>query len=223
MRITLPAPDEAVVIEGVSPEEFELILHELGDLRANRIAYDGVAYESGRLEIMSPSRTHERIAVLLGLFLRTLAEESGLEVSGVGSWTLKRAGLNRAVEADRTFYIGHEARIRSLTRRELDLTRDPPPDVVIEVDVTRKSLPRFPIYADLGVREIWRWTDGILELWRHREEVGEEFNRMDKSLFFPDFPVPELARFVQRGLGGDVGDIRLVRNFREWLRELRGR
>lgn len=230
MRITLPAPDEAVVIDSVSPEEFEAILDELGESPARRIAYDGVAYENGRLEIMSPSRTHEEVAEFLALFLRTLCEEFGLEFSSCGSWTLRRGGLNRAVEADHTFYVGDEARIRSIAGRDLDLTCDPPPDVVIEVDVTRKSLPRFPIYADIGVPEIWRWESDGLEVWklgdagRAGAPAGErEYKRADASRFFPAFPMPELAGFVERGLSGEVGEVRLAQEFREWVRENRGR
>jgi Uma2 family endonuclease len=215
MRIALPAPDETVVLEGVSREEFEEILSDLGDSRARRVAYD-----NGRLEIMSPSQIHERIARILTTLLDVLAAEFGLEVLGTGAWTLKRLGLDRAVEGDRTFYLGDEKRILSLARSDLDLTRDPPPDLAMEVEVTRKSIPRFPIYADLGVPEIWRWAKGRLEVWQRQ---GKGYERADTSRFFPGFPVPELAGFVEGGLGGAAGDVRLAREFREWVRGKLGR
>ena len=142
MRIALPPPDRTVVIEDVSWEEFETILQELEEFPGRRVAYDG-----GRLEIVSPSPIHESITELIGMLVRILTDEYGLEIFSTGSWTLKRADLKRAVEGDNSFYITNEERVRSAGR--VDLDRDPPPDLVIEVDVTRKSLDRFPIYAGI--------------------------------------------------------------------------
>ncbi len=209
MPIVPPAPDESVVLEGLSWKEFENILAELGEIRGRR-----VAYENGRLEIMSPSEIHERIAEILGLFLHILTEEYGLEIASMGSWTLQSPGLHRAVEGDKTFYIKNEARIRDVDR--LDLKRDPPPDLVLEVDVTRKSIDRFPIYAAFRVPEIWRFTNGILEVHQLR---GTTYERTDTSLSFPGFPVIELARFVELGLRGAAGENQLAREFRGWVRE----
>ena len=50
--------------------------------------------------------------------------------------------------------------VRGLKR--IDLRRDPPPDLVIEVDVTHSSVPRMPIYAALGVPEVWRLAEGAV-------------------------------------------------------------
>ncbi len=53
------------------------------------------------------------------------------------------------------YYIQNEARIRG--KNAIDLTIDPPPDLVIEIDITSGSLEKFPIYAAVGVPEIWRY------------------------------------------------------------------
>lgn len=220
MRIVLPAPDQSVVLEGVSWEELERLLAELGDSGTRRVAYD-----HGTLEIVSPSPRHERIAELLGLCIRALAEELGLECVGTGSWTLRRSGLERAVEGDRTFYVANERVFRAA--RDPDLDRIPPPDIAVEVDVTRKCLDRLSIYAELGVPEIWRWSpDGRLEVYQLRGESlragslrGESYERTDTSLSFQGVPVTEIAGFVERGLDGSRGDSRLAREVRAWVRD----
>ncbi|MBZ5618558.1 MAG: Uma2 family endonuclease [Acidobacteriia bacterium] len=40
---------------------------------------------------------------------------------------------------------------------EIDLATDPPPELTIEVDITSSSLNRFPIFAAVGVAEVWRY------------------------------------------------------------------
>ena len=50
-------------------------------------------------------------------------------------------------------------KVSSAARTEIDLSRDPPPDLVIEIDISNSSLNKFPVYAHMGVPEVWR-SDG---------------------------------------------------------------
>jgi Uma2 family endonuclease len=206
MRIAVPPADRSVLLEGIRWETFLDVLEDLGDHRAARVAYD-----RGRLEIMSPSRGHERVGELLGIFVRVLTEELGLEIGGAGSTTLLREDLERGVEPDRCFYITREAAVR--TQDELDLGRDPPPDLAIEVDITRKSLDRLEIYAALGVPEVWRYENGVLLIYQLREGGYVEVNT---SSFFPAIPLGGLTRFLERRQ--EMGENRLVAEFRAWVR-----
>jgi len=38
----------------------------------------------------------------------------------------------------------------------MDLAVDPPPDLVIEIDIPSPSFSKLPIYADMGVPDVWR-------------------------------------------------------------------
>lgn len=39
----------------------------------------------------------------------------------------------------------------------MTLESDPPPDLVLEIDITSSSLDKRPIYAAFGVSELWRY------------------------------------------------------------------
>jgi Uma2 family endonuclease len=161
---------------------------------------------------MSPSRRHERIKVLLGRLFEVLTEELGMEILAVGSTTLMRVDLERGLEPDASYYLSNEAEIRG--RTDLDLHEDPPPDLAIEVDVTRKSLDRLTIYAALGVPEVWRYKEGAIEIYQLRE--GKGYITTESSSLLPEFPVGELAMFLD--LENRMGDNQRVATFRAWVR-----
>jgi len=81
-------------------------------------------------------------------------------VFGAGSTTFGREDVSGGFEPDQSFYFSENAgRVRGKKRIDLNAD-DPPPDVVVEVDVTSPSLDKLPVYARLGVREVWRYADG---------------------------------------------------------------
>src|SRR3712207_4832136 len=52
---------------------------------------------------------------------------------------------------------------------------DPPPDLVLEADLPSSSLDELPIFARLGVAEVWRYAGGRLEI---LGPIGEGYERM---------------------------------------------
>ena len=68
----------------------------------------------------------------------------------------------KGLEADHCYWIAHQAAVRG--KGEINLLIDPPPDLALEVDVTRSSIPKLPIYRALGVPEVWRWRGGLIEV-----------------------------------------------------------
>lgn len=93
-----------------------------------------MTYDGGVLELMSPRRQHEGIGRLLGRMVETFTEVRGIEIQSVASTTFKRKDLEKGFEADESYYIKHAELIRP--KEEVDLLIDPPPDLVIEVEIT---------------------------------------------------------------------------------------
>lgn len=172
-----------------------------------------LTYDRGSLEIMIMTYEHEGQSHLLGRFLVALTEELGKPVAGGGSTTFKRRDRKRGLEADECFWIAGEPRIRG--KKRIDLRIDPPPDLAIEVDVTRRSLQRMPIYAALRVPEVWRLAGGTLTF--HVLGADGKFAAALQSASFPGLEPSALTPFL--ALRGQVEENALVRQFRDWVRQ----
>jgi Uma2 family endonuclease len=172
-----------------------------------------MTYDRGMLEIMSPGRIHEQIAEMISWLILTWAQEKSIPLSPGGSLTVSRHDLERGCEPDRCFFIQHEAQVREREEYSID-DDDPPPDLVIEVDVTSPSAPRMPIYAALGVPEIWRWRGETLEVFVL--SADGEYIAQDSSQALKGFPLAEAARILQ--LRRQAQATALIERFREFVK-----
>jgi Uma2 family endonuclease len=201
-------PAEArVVLKGVSWSTFKALMADIGEDRSCRIAYD-----QGMLEIMVPYQEHEVPKVLIADFVTALADELEIEVMQLGSLTLEREDLTRAAEPDTCFYIQNESLVRS---KKIDLSNDPPPDLVIESDYTSSSLNKFTIYASLGVPELWRYRRQTLQVY---QLVEGNYALSDKSIAFPFLPIAEVPGLIEQSK--TIGQRAAVRLFRARIREI---
>jgi Uma2 family endonuclease len=133
-------------------------------------------------------------------------------MSRLGSTTFRRRELRKGLEPDECYYIQHEEQIRN--REEIDLTRDPPPDLVIEIDITHRAIGREAIYAGLGVPEVWRY-DG-LRLIALRLGPDGKYLPIETSAAFPFLRVAELEPFLK--MISAAGRTKTMRAFRDWVR-----
>ncbi len=131
-----PHEDHFVVLHGVSWSDYQRVLEIRGDHSSPRIAY-----LEGRLEIMSPSGSHERIKSLIGRLVEVWCLEHDVEFTTVGSWTLEDKTTDRGVEPDECYIFGPP---RGALR----------PDLAIEVIWTSGGLAKLEIYRKLGVAEV---------------------------------------------------------------------
>ncbi len=159
------------------------------------------------LEIMSPSPEHERLNRRIALLVQAIAEEMGIESEDLGSTTFRREDLERGYEPDSCFYIQNEAQVRGKDR--IDLAFDPPPDLVIEVDITSPSINKLPIYAQLGVPEVWRYDGEKLEILKLENDGYAE---VSESIALPTLKSSVLNKLIERSKS-------LRRTV--WLREVR--
>jgi Uma2 family endonuclease len=173
-----------------------------------------LTYDRGSLEFMTTSHVHEVLKKRLGRLVETLAEEFGLAVAPGGNTTFRREDVERGLEPDDCFWIAHERQMRA--RREWDPTRDPPPDLVLEIEISRSLLNRMGILAALGVPEVWRFDGERLRV--NLLQPDGTYREAEHSPTFPTVPVDEIVRFAQPDETVDY--LSMIRSFREWVRQL---
>lgn len=211
MMISRPRrPDEQrLVLPAVNWQTYQAVSHALTG-RHVRLTYDGE-----NLEFMTISPRHGNCSRLLGQFVIVLTEEFDLPWKSFGDMTCDREDVGRGLEPDESFYLVNEPLVRGVDR--IDLETDPPPDLTIEVDITRSSRDRMGIYAALQVPEVWRYDGSILVAFR----LGSDgkYESTPESAYFPAIPIAELGTFLQRR--GQMDENSLIREFRQWVRNLR--
>src|SRR5262249_2741275 len=125
------------------------------------------AFDRGALEIISPGPLHEALRELLGCLVRCLARALACPHMGLGSTTWGSEEADRGIEADDCFYFGPD-KIRianvAIDRKSNEPADYPPPDLVIEIDLSRPQVDRPAIYAAIGVAEVWRFDGDTLAI-----------------------------------------------------------
>jgi Uma2 family endonuclease len=142
---------QRVVLNGISWDLYERLLEAHLDSAVPRFTYD-----KGHLEIMSPSDQHEQLTDAVRHLVNVVAEVMRINVKGFGSTTFRRRDIQRGFEPDACFY-GKNLHCVLGKKSKLDLRTDPPPDLVIEIDLGRSSLNKESIIAQFGVPEVWRY------------------------------------------------------------------
>lgn len=209
MRQIRVPPGQTVLIDDIRWEEFEAILEELGDHRGTRLAY-----HQGTLEIMAPLPEHEKARVVLSDLIKILLDEYDMAWESLGSTTFRREDMAAGIEPDDCFYIQHHAVM--IGRDRVDLTTDPPPDLVLEVDITSRTQLRA--YEALRVPEIWRYHDRTLHVYVWRDE---QYILSPHSPTFPNTPIPEgMMQCIE--MSRTTGTAPALRAFRQWVRAHKG-
>jgi len=188
----VPTADQRVVMHGSPWSHYEALLALRGEASSPRIAF-----LEGALELMTPSKDHERNKSFLGCLLEAYALERGIDLSPYGSWTLKSAPRQSGAEPDECYLVG------------ADQGRDRP-DLAIEVVWTSGGIDKLEIYARLGVGEVWFWREGRIEIHVLR---GGRYEAAARSALFPDLDIDLLCSFLDRPTA-----LQAVRAFRDALR-----
>lgn len=206
--VILPAREQRVVLDNVSWAMYEDLLDARRDRSVPRFTYD-----EGQLEIMSPSTEHEELKDVVALLVNAVAEELNINTRSFGSATFRREDVKRGFEPDGCFYIQSLARIKGKTN--LDLRTDPPPDLVVEIDITDPSLPKFPIFARLAVPEVWLYDGERMRIYGLADDAYVE---RTISLALPGVTAEAVSRFIDESFTFDR--IVWLRRVREWARQI---
>jgi Uma2 family endonuclease len=193
------------VLYGASWQTYEALVHDL-ECGAVRLTYD-----RGSLEMMSPSRDHERFKTLIGRIIEIFTEALDIPMQAGGSTTWRKADLQKGLEADECYYIQHEPQI--CDKSEINLDVDPPPDLAVEIEISSSILDKMAVYAALKVPEIWRYDGETLRICLLDAEG--EYRDAERSLNLPQLPPSEVARFL--ALRDDTRETSWARMFRRWV------
>lgn len=195
-----------LVLYGIPWSMYEQLLRVFEEKRRLRITYD-----RGALEIMTLSLKHERSKHLLGQLIVILAVEVVVAIAGFGSMTFKRRRKQRGLEPDECYWIRNEALMRD--KDAYDVDSDPPPDLVLEIDIFASSLKRMAIYAALKVLEVWRWDGEKLQV--HVLRPDGKYEIVERGCAFPFLKPADLVPFL--ALAAKVGETETLRVFRDWV------
>jgi Uma2 family endonuclease len=163
----------------ISYAEYAAINDAIGDRRNPRMIY-----AKGKLVLMSPSRTHDWYADVLGDIFKAAATGCGISWSPSGQATYRHPDLEAGVEGDRVFYVGGSALLMS-GPREIDLATQPPPELAIEVEHTHPADHALRAWGKIGVREVWRYNvrKRAITFWSLRDDATYEL--LQASGVFP--------------------------------------
>ncbi|MCA1627994.1 MAG: Uma2 family endonuclease [Acidobacteria bacterium] len=200
----LPA-DSVVTLHHIAWDEYEELLDQVGAAGGLRVSYDG-----GTLQVTTLSPEHESYAEFISGLVRLLSVRLRINIRFFGSTTIKKRGRARGTEPDACFYVQSAAAIGN--RMQLDFAADPPPDVAVEVDLHHQSLSKFPIYAALGVPEVWRYDGRQLTIHLLQEET---YVPAAHSRALPMLTDHLLTEFLTRLR--EAGDFQAILAFDEWL------
>ena len=160
---------------------------------------------------MTTSPEHERYKRWLGRLVEAMAEECGFEIEFGGSMTFQREGLEKGLEPDECYWITHEPQMRG--KLSWDAKQDPPPDLVLEIEISRNILDRIPIYAALGIPEIWRFNGENIRVLTLRPDG--KYQESESSPTFPRIPLAAAVKFLDPN--ANQGNVSVIRSFRTWL------
>lgn len=220
-----------VVLYGLTWDDYERLLAARAEAGRRRVR---ITYDRGMAEIYTPGggspraragagpgeagmtvgNRHERWKKLLARLLETASLGFRTPLVGCGNVTLSRADLDRGLEPDECYYVREAGRMAAV--RELNLATDPPPDLVVEVEVSRTVADRLPLYAALRVPEVWRYDGDRLQF----------LLRADDGTYIPAAASAALPRLTAAVLGGYLAragtadDTTLCLELLDWVRSL---
>jgi Uma2 family endonuclease len=185
--------EQRLLLEGVSWQQYELLLATLGDdFPALRLSY-----LEGSLEIMTTSPLHEELKSTVRMLLEAFFQTLGIRYHCIGSATFRKMAKQRGLEPDECYCLGQKKEF---------------PDLAIEIVLTSGLVDKLDIYRGLGVVEVWVWEAAQFRIYHQRED-GYEL--IPGSELLPDCDISMLASYVKPEEQFDA-----VMGYRDYLRSL---
>lgn len=208
--------EQRVVLQDVKWDQYEQLLKELGAKRQTRLTFC-----RGKLEMMHPIEAHERCSKLIESLLIVLGEEKQFPLTTIAPIVLKHPEYGYATETDTGYYLQENAPQKR--KAAVVLPTDPPPDILVEVSLTKSTIEKLPLYATLGIPEVWRYLttagDDVLKgnLRIYHLENGD-YVEHSHSLCLPYLPADRIQQFLEQS--DSMSLAAALRVLRSWAEEL---
>ncbi len=189
--------DQIVRLHGMNWWQFEAVLAIRGDNPAPKLAY-----ANGTIELMSPSRRHERAKSSLGRLVEAYCFERGVYFDPVASTTLKNEAMEKGIEPDESYAFKPNQDV---------------PDLAIEVVLTSGGLDKLELYAALGVEEVWILFGERLEMYARPKDRPPTGQRSDYDKIAASQNLPELTVDRLQPYAIDENVFEAVQSFRRSL------
>jgi len=198
---------EQMVHLKVTWEAYEALVAGITDASQALLAYDGKT-----LELTSPTTDHEACPKLVDALLTMVVNEWDVNLYNTGSSTLRAEPVG--AEPDTSYYIENASKVDGI--KKIDLRTSPPPDLVVEIDMSHRRMDKLDLYAKLGVPEFWRYGREGLQAFTL---VDGAYAAIDVSIVVLGLPLQEVATFLERRLESDRRAV--YKDWQAWLREHR--
>ncbi len=154
-------------------------------------------YCDGRLVFVGKSRRHEWLSECLGHLVLGIAAQLGIPCEPAGEATYRRREKGTGLEGDRTFHLGANA-LRMRGGHNYDFNTDPPPDLAIEVEVSRSADDAMAAWGRAGVPEVWRFeaATATCSFWSRREDGSYE--QIPFSACLPQLTSDDVVELIQQ-------------------------
>ncbi len=177
-KIQLP-PGTVVRLPG-SWQDYQALVKQLGDRQIPRIKY-----RPGEILLMSPLPVHGKQAHIIAMVAMVLLDYLGRDYEAFTPITMDLPE-ERGIEPDYCFYIDNSGAIIGKDRIAWGV--EPPPDLVIEVDVT--SYTDLDDYLPYQVPEVWLFKKNKLRIY---DLQNDRYVESSVSRYFPNFNVSEIV------------------------------
>jgi Uma2 family endonuclease len=201
--------EERFILYDVSWQTYQSLLADHTDRRAPRFTFN-----NGTLEMVRMSAIHEYISCTIDRFIETVCDESRFEDwKPLGCVTHIREDLQQGFEPDSCYYIQNVKAIKGI--KDFDLNTHPPPDLIVEVDISKPMLDKIAIFAAFGVPEVWHYQTDEIKFFRLEEN---NYVKISESIALAKVTPTIANRFIHESQTMSYPE--WVRNVREWARLL---
>lgn len=177
---------------------------QLRDSRGDK-SIPRIKFRNSEILLMSPLPKHGREANILADIVKVLLDSQNRNYEAFTPITMDLPE-ERGIEPDYCFYIDNWQ--TAVGKDRIDWRNNPPPDLVIEIDVT--SYTAVEDYLPYKVPEVWLFRKTGLQI--HALETGG-YQQQLLSRYFPNLDLPKLVEGVfqmalEQGMGMAIREFR---------------